>query len=300
MLQSQLVFLITAALFASQANAQGSCVPGKEEWLVACDKLNTFGSWDGPREGVESCTWNPPTGWVIVDHRVDVHSSSNGSRSVSIVAGGSNFISERNVQSAFQSLLDVAGQYTKDGESKKFQGALKQSYERQLSEVQKYQASHNTLHATVRASAHGNEIFDRKRGWEEVTVHARVRCLGHPSIERFKAAVANEIGMPLGYRIAVKNNCSENVRFGIYYLQVSDDWKAEGWWNISANSRTLLRGNDGPLYSKNRVFYFYGTTASGKVFDGEQYVSLGGSGYQFRRHAKERGSDDVFEIPVCE
>jgi hypothetical protein len=46
-----------------------------------------------------------------------------------------------------------------------------------LREVRRYQTPHNTLHAVVRAKAHGSSI-NRKRGWEQIDDLVRLRCLG--------------------------------------------------------------------------------------------------------------------------
>lgn len=196
--------------------------------------------------------------------------------------------------------MDVAAEHSKSGQQAKFHGALQQQYARQLEEIQKYQATHNTLHATVRASAHGNEIFDRKRGWEEISVRARVRCLGSPNVQLYKQTIAKQIGMPLGYQIAVNNKCSVEAKFALHYKKLSGEWQSVGWYSVPAGARRTLRSDGAFILSNNMVFYYYAKMSTGPAIDGDQYVSLNGEGWMFRKYVKERGSDDVYEVALCE
>ena len=112
-----LVMMLLGVLLSDVSLAQQACTLGDTKWITAIDKLSVTAQWDQDAE--DSAVWNPPDGWALVDHRVDVESSNNGGRSVSIIAGGSNFTSQENLQKAFQHLLDVTGAYTDEkGEAK--------------------------------------------------------------------------------------------------------------------------------------------------------------------------------------
>lgn len=151
---------------------------------------------------------------MIVDHQVIVHSSNNGYQEVSTIAGGSNFASESDLNQAYNSLQSAAAEYTdpKTDQSSAFSAEIEKRYNSHIREIQKFQATHNTLQATVRASAQGNEFFDKKRGWQIIDVIARVRCLGEPNPAKLTAQIAKDMNLPIGGDLHFKNDCAYIVQ----------------------------------------------------------------------------------------
>ncbi len=166
---------------------------GQEEWVTACDKLRVIAPWVGVSAPTrqETCVYNPPPGWVILEHKVTVHSSNNGSRSVQTLAGGSRLLTESALKQAYDAVIDLAmSADNHDAASKLREQYAQHSYERNL-----YEASDNTLVAKVSAKPHG-WFLDRKRGWEEISVRVRLRYVGAPGWqEQLLAQLKAEYGL---------------------------------------------------------------------------------------------------------
>lgn len=60
--------------------------PISRQEVTACSHLSVTASWDEFTAGQESnsCEYRPPSGWVIVAHKVEEHTKSNGSVNVSV------------------------------------------------------------------------------------------------------------------------------------------------------------------------------------------------------------------------
>lgn len=259
--------IVHAVIFSSQsAFALGTCIPGREEEVVACDQLSTVASWEGPRHNSAICTYNPPTGWVIVDHRVIVNSSNNGSREVSTLAQGLKLISESDLRAAYDQLSKVAGEYAdpQTGQNARYSGQISDRFQQHLRELRQYQTNRNTIQAVVRAAAHGS-YFDRKRGWENITVHARLRCLGKPGVDKLISQVAESIGMKTGSKFHISNECDRPLKIAIGYMQLSGRWNYRGWWTYQPGEKSYPTSNDMYLISNNRVFYMYAETLDGSI-----------------------------------
>ena len=67
---------------------------GDRKTVTAISHLKVKASWDGcsARTKSGSAVFNPAPGWVIESFQVKTHSESNGSQSVSLAAGGLNFV----------------------------------------------------------------------------------------------------------------------------------------------------------------------------------------------------------------
>lgn len=290
--------VIAACIGAGSALALGDCVPGREEQVTACSRLSTVGSWEGPRHNSATCTYNPPPGWVIVDHQVHEHSSNNGSSEVSTVAGGSNFISENDLREAYSSLMGIAAEYNSPQTGqKKFSGELQDKFNWHLKELRRFEASHNTLQAIVRASAHGNQLFDRKRGWQEISVTARLRCLGEPDPEKLKEQVASDIGMETGAQLYVRNECGKDINLALSYLRLNKQWDEVGWWKYGANSNSYPSYDGKRIRSSNRVFYFFAESLDGvTTWAGDQKETVAGRMVGMRKIELEKDSDGDFVL----
>ena len=174
----------------------------EEMSIVAIDHLSVTASWDGwdPGEETKSAAYNPPEGWVILDTQVNVHSSNNGSRAVSVLAGGINILVQSTIERVYNSAINIAGNY----KDKKIKGQLQAEKKERTDDVAKFQANKNTVFAQVTAKAHGS-FADRKRGWEEISVTARLFYIGAPSSQALKTELEQ------AYRIKLDALTSEKL-----------------------------------------------------------------------------------------
>jgi hypothetical protein len=176
----------------SSGTSDSALSSGEEQVIEAVSHLRTQASWSGcnDRETSEQSVFNPAPGWVIVENHVVVHSSNNGSRSVSTLAGGLNFVSEIDAQRVYDEAIKLAAE---KGDTK-VKADLEYKSSEHLQELRKFQTTHNTIVARVSAKAHGS-CADRKRVWEEISVFARVRYLGDPDRQTFARSVASQFGL---------------------------------------------------------------------------------------------------------
>lgn len=173
---ASLSFAICAPKIASSQEL--SCSYGKIETVTACSHLSVIAGWEGGGPKSASCTYNPPAGWAIIDTQTIEESSNNGHSEVNTLAENLNFATEREVKEAYDRAIDIA---VKSG-NKDAEGHLKDQRNEHLLEVQKYSTNKNTVYAKVYAEKHGSWV-DRKRGWQQISVTARVKCLGGPDDE---------------------------------------------------------------------------------------------------------------------
>lgn len=189
-------FMLACTASAQAADPAKAPTIGAEQEVLACDRLRAQARWrDGPprcRPGADtqSCTYNPPPGWVLVSHRVVVHSSSNGSRSVSTLGEGLNFMSEVEMRDAYRSVLDAAARKGDKGAQLK----IKDQYDSHAADVRRFRTNRNTLQAVASARSHG-DCFDRKGGWEDISVWARVRYLGQPTRPALERELREQFGL---------------------------------------------------------------------------------------------------------
>lgn len=150
------------------------------DWVTAISHLRAQASWDGTTPGSDRVTaiYNPPPGWVIVESRTITHSSSNGGGSVSVLAGGLNLVIETEIGEAYQMAIDAAASQNDAA----VMARLEEKRSQHLLELRRWRTNMNTLQAEAHARAHGSTI-DRKRGWHEITVDARILRIGSSALE---------------------------------------------------------------------------------------------------------------------
>ena len=81
------------------------------------------------------------------------------------------------------------------------------------------------------------------------------------------------------YKFKVKNNCPHKINLALNYQEeITDNWKAMGWWSIEGNYETyLVLQQDTYVTTKNSTFYYYVEAPDGLFFsDGGDYsVKIG-------------------------
>lgn len=115
-------------------------------------------------------TFGPP--FLLVDHRVAIHSSNNGNFSVSQFASGTKLEMKEQIEEAYDQAIDLAIKY---GDTAA-EGSLREAKKRHLDYYLRFETNKDTLALSVSASGHGSAI-DRKRGWQDASVIARVICI---------------------------------------------------------------------------------------------------------------------------
>lgn len=164
---------------------------GEEKRVVAISRLSVTASWSGLTAGSEEsdAIYNPPPGWVVLEATTEIHDSNNGSREVSVVAGGLDLVTEEGIDQVYDNASNYAAQ--QDNDELKAKIEEKRGYHRQ--QLRRYKSNANTIIAQVRATAHGSFI-DRKRGWEDISVHARLVYLGDSGVS-VHTALEEEFGI---------------------------------------------------------------------------------------------------------
>lgn len=164
-----------------------------QEETVQAGDLSATASWDGCSAGSDSKTsyWSAPPGWVIIETRLEGLSESNGSHQVSVLAKNLKIASSRTVDQAYDEVIRAAGK-ANDKEAK---AKLIQQKSQHKSEVDNIQSSHNVVQATASAQAHGNCVWDRKRGWSEFRVMARIRYIGSDNKQELVSALMRQVGL---------------------------------------------------------------------------------------------------------
>jgi len=162
--------------------------------VTAISRLRVTASWAGTSARSENASslYTPPPGFVVLNTETRVHSSNNGSRSVNIIGGGLNLITETKLEEVFDAAIDFAGQQSNDT----LRANLSERKRQAVSELRKYSANMNTIQAIVSARAHGSP-FDRKRGWEEISVEADLLYLGASSEYDVAASLEEEFNIDI-------------------------------------------------------------------------------------------------------
>lgn len=201
------VILSISIVFPVVAMAQ--CRPGETMTVTAVSNLSCTARWDGDCN--EDAQWNPEPGWAIREARTHVHSSNNGNRSVSVIAGGSNFISERELQSAFDSANEYAASLPgQTGQQQNYSASLRSAFDRYLSQYRSTSATNNTVDARISAQGSGN-IFNQTRGWETISVETDLVCVGAPGqVQEITQLLIQEANLPSRQSDSLNNNGSGN------------------------------------------------------------------------------------------
>jgi len=149
-------------------------VVGQERTFRLIDRLRAQANWNG--RDVQTARANPPPGWVIAETEVHVHSSSNGSRSVSTLASDSWALSLNEIKMHYDDKIEAAAS---DGKQSVVV-MLRRAKDEHVAMFHAHYTSHNLVEATVTARGAGT-FFDQKRGWDEISVDAKCIYLGIPS-----------------------------------------------------------------------------------------------------------------------
>jgi hypothetical protein len=153
------------------------CVPLQERWVNACD-VGVTASWDGakPKKKAKECVYNPPPGWVLVEHKIARNSDNNGSYSINTLAKGLQLTTLEDLRANYHTLLESEGNWMAYGGK----GRIEEREEAHERLLRQYQTNKNTLVVKVSAKAHG-DLLNRKRGWMKLRVKANLLCLGSPA-----------------------------------------------------------------------------------------------------------------------
>ncbi len=135
-------------------------------------------SWSGLSGDSESasCIANPPMGYLLWDiDQPPAVSSNNGTYTISRLVNGLEFRYQEEVEDAYKEALDVASKIADEKQKVAVEARINSDWNRHRRIVQNVQTNKDTVRVDVSARTHGS-AFDRKRGWEEVTVYLLVGC----------------------------------------------------------------------------------------------------------------------------
>lgn len=145
-------------------------------------------------------TFGPP--FLLIDHSIAEHSSNNGSSSVSRYASGAKIEYKEQIDEAYEKAIEIAGKYgDKAGEAK-----LKEMRKRHLDLMVQYSTNQDSIELKVDASGHGWEL-DRKRGWQDTSVTARVACILPVNL---KDQITAYVGLK-GDQVTVRNRTAKPI-----------------------------------------------------------------------------------------
>jgi hypothetical protein len=126
---------------------------GEEKWVLACEVISQQGAGTFNSGHPETCTYNPPPGWVIIDRRpiqIIENRYGRGSATADFLAEGLNFsVNEQEIGDKWKVAKDLAVKYGGVDVSTK----LNVEYERHQQLIRSYQTNKNTLF--VKATANG-------------------------------------------------------------------------------------------------------------------------------------------------
>lgn len=289
------------ALLLNAIVSLAECPLGDDRWITAIDNLSAHANWD--EDDSESATWNPPQGYALAEHRVDVLSEHAGGRSVSILAGGSRFASSAHFDSARNYLLDIVGQYSDEKGKKEFEGKLNKEISNRREIARQFEASHETIHAEVTASGSGNPA-DQQSGWMTISVQARIYCVGEPNSRILADQIADKVGLTrpssVG-RIVVSNQCNNDIDIALSWKTLNGTWETDYWWEIGEKKTITPTRGKSPLLTNNSIFYFYAKSESGEIWDAKpgqegSNENVDGKSLRFRKMKLTRDSDGDWSL----
>lgn len=168
---------------------------GTTDRVTAISRLAVTASWSGTtaRTEVANAVYNPPPGWVIRQTETIVHSSSNGSRQVSVIGGGLSLVTEE----IFNEVYNAAEKYAAEKNDDKLKTSISEKRRFHREQLLRYSSNLNTITAQVSARAHGTALFDKRRGWEDISVMAELVYLSPPDKSSLAAALESEFGIDI-------------------------------------------------------------------------------------------------------
>jgi len=169
---------LAAPFIPNSVLAQQYCQLGSERWVAGCEQSCTA-AWEGS-DCPKSCIATAPPGHVIINHRVIQHSVNNGGGGASRVAAGQQFDYSRQVRQAYSNAIEMAAK----ANEKSAEARLRQEMNQAMSEAESLSSSHQAVRLDVSANPHGNQLFDRKRGWSSMSVELLVKCITPSNLQQ--------------------------------------------------------------------------------------------------------------------
>lgn len=166
---SVLVSAVAMSVFAS--GPVFSCTPGETKKVKAAEAACSA---DAQSSCSRESKYTPDPGWAIRQIFPHEVTSNRGSYSVDLLAGGSHFVEQDQLQEAADSAYNLAGTYGRDSASASVlrkSTSFRNMYEN-------VQASHNTV--LLKVSARGEDHLFGGGGSIKVVVEAEIVCLLPP------------------------------------------------------------------------------------------------------------------------
>lgn len=233
---------------------ESPCVIGTDTWVRAIDQLQVDARWDD--SDVQSAVYNPPDGYAIAETRVGVNSDHWGDSSVSTLAGDLKFASDETFESSRRYYLDVYGKYLDENGRKEFEGKLNQTFNSSKKYHRQFATNKNTVYAEVSARGSGN-FFDQQGGWMNITVSARLVCVGSSNPEVLNSQMVSAVMQTVQFhRLAIKNQCAVPIWAWIQYTDPAGRVRLSHPVHVAANSQQEIDQSDAPriAFTGNSIF----------------------------------------------
>ncbi len=168
---------------------------GDRQHVIAISQLGGEANWVGfpqcvPGSWAGDAIYQPPPGWAILQSQTIVHTNNNGGAEVSVIAGGGKFISQIDMDTAYNLVMAMA---YKDGKND-VAAELKQQYDQHIKDLRMYESNKNTVHAHVSCAAHGSCV-DQQGGSIRISVEANLLYIGEPNSGMLIRALLETYGL---------------------------------------------------------------------------------------------------------
>lgn len=147
--------------------------------IIVSLKANWVGTKPQKKERVEIFNFNQlPPGYVLTGNRVQLfgNGKNNASYSLSMIAGGSNYIERHEITETYESLIELAV----DAGDFAAAAQLRQMMNSHLSTYDQFTATNNTLRVYAEAHAIGS-VVNRISGWIDLKVFPVAMYIGNPN-----------------------------------------------------------------------------------------------------------------------
>ena len=89
------------------------------------------------------------------------------------------------------------------------------------------------------------------------------------------------------YEVAVKNDCSRDVKFWIAYYRDGKFYGSSDYWNLKAKGTFDLKSKGNPVTADNELAFIYVESVTGGLVwngQGKSYIRMDGERYDMRRY----------------
>lgn len=99
---------------------------------------------------------------------------------------------------------------------------------------------------------------------------------------------------PTSSTLHFANNCYEDVKVAVHYLDTEDKWRTRGWFELEAGESKDLYYVNETLRTKNSIVYFYAQSLDGSdVWGGDTLIEFGDEDLSMRQYQTSTGNINI-------